>query len=104
MSGFIYQVMIRLAVMLPAVMITAALVWYALKKFGVMGKAAPFDARDFRTWPLRFLLAEAALYALIFALVVSGLGEGQWSAAVAGGVAAVVAIGVGPLLAARLVR
>jgi hypothetical protein len=104
MPDFLFQVLIRLAVMLPTLMIVAALIWCALKWFGVVATGAPFDARDMRTWPLRFALIEAALFALTFAIVIVVMGEGAWSAAVAGGVSAIVAVGLGPLLVERFAR
>ena len=77
MPDFAYQVLIRLAVMLPAVMIASALVWVALKKFGVLSTGAPLDPRDMRTWPLSYVLADAAFFALIFAVVAAWMGDGD---------------------------
>jgi len=104
MPDFIYQVLIRLAVMLPAILILSALIWCGLKWFGVVRTGVPLDARDMRTWPLPFALADAALFALTFAIVMVVMGEGEWSAGVAGGVSAVVAIGLAPQLLARFAR
>ncbi len=104
MPDFIYQVAIRLAVMVPTLMIVAAPLWYALKAFGVVRTGAPFDPRNMRTWPLTIVLGDAALFAFTFAIVIVWLGEGEWSAAVAGGISAVVAIGLGPLVLTRFAR
>jgi hypothetical protein len=57
-----------------------------------------------RTWPLWFVFVDAALFPLTFAFVTDWMGEGEWNAAVAGGVSAVVAIGLGPVLVARFAR
>ena len=104
MPDFAYQVLIRLAVMLPTILITATLVWFLFRKFGAVTPAAPLNPRDMRSWPLRYVLADLALFAVVFALVVVWIGEGEWSAAIAGGVAAMIAIGFGPPLVARFTR
>ena len=95
MPDFAYQVLIRLAVMLPTILITATLVWVLFRKFGSVTPATPLNPRDMRSWPLSFVLADSALFAVIFAVVVAWLGQGEWSAAIAGGAAAVVAIVLG---------
>ena len=101
MSDFAYQVLIRLAVMLPTILIVATLVWVLSRKFGAVAPDAPLDPKNMRTWPLSFVLADAALFAVIFAFVAAWMGEGDWSAAIAGGVAAIVAIGLGPFFVKR---
>ncbi len=101
MPDFAYQVLIRLAVMLPTILIVASLVWILLRKFSVVAPGTPLDPKNMRTWPLSFVLADAALFAVIFALVAAWMGEGDWSAAVAGGVAALIAIGLGPFFVKR---
>ena len=104
MPDFAYQVLIRLAVMLPTIVITAALVWALFRKFGAVTAATPLNPRDMRSWPLSYVLADAALFAVVFAFVVAWMGQGEWSAAVAGGVAAIIAVGLGPLVVARYAR
>ena len=101
MPDLAYQFLIRLAVMLPTILIVASLLWLLLRKFGVVASGAPLEPRNMRTWPLSFVLADAALFAVIFAFVVVWIGEGEWSAAIAGGVAALIAIGLGPLFVKR---
>jgi hypothetical protein len=104
MPDFLYQIAIRLAVMIPAIMITAALLWYAAKKFGRMRVGGPIDPRDMRTWSLQFALADSALFALTFAIVIVAMGESEWSAAIAGGASAIIAIGLGPRLLGPYMR
>jgi lysylphosphatidylglycerol synthetase-like protein (DUF2156 family) len=104
MPDFAYQVLIRLAVILPTILITAALVWVLFRKFGAMTPATPLNPRDMRSWPLGYVLADSALFAVIFAVVVVWIGEGEWSAAIAGGVAAMIAIGLGPPIVACFAR
>lgn len=104
MSDFIYQVAIRVAVMAPTLMITAAVLWYAFRYFGAAGTGAPLKPSDMRTWPLKLVLANAALFALAYAVVMVIMGESTLSAAVAGGTAAFVSIGVAPIFVARLRR
>jgi hypothetical protein len=104
MPDFLYQVAIRLAVMLPTLMIIAALVWYAGKSLGAVRTDVPFEGGNMRTWPLPFALIDAALFALTFAIIIVAMGESDWSAGIAGGASAVVAIGIGPRLLARFMR
>ena len=104
MPDILYQVAIRLLVMAPALMLVAALLWYATRKLGIVGTDTPLNARDLRTWPLTFILIDAALFALAYAIVMALLGDGEWSAAMGGGIAAIVAVGLGPLLVARFAR
>ena len=101
-SDFLFQLSIRLAVMVPVVMIAAALLWYAVKAFG--GARSPYNPRDMRTWPLKFALADAALFGATFALVAVLLGDSEWTSVVGGGVSALVAIGIGPWLLAGFAR
>ncbi len=102
MPDLAYQFLIRLAVMLPTILIVASLIWVLLRKLGAVAPGVPLEPANMRTWPLPFVLADAALFAVIFAFVAAWMGEGEWSAAVAGGVAAVIAVGFGPLLVKRL--
>lgn len=99
-SDFLFQLSIRLAVMVPAVVIAAAALWYAVKAFG-SGRTEAFNPRDMRTWPLKFALADAVLFGATFAVVVVLMGDNEWAPAVGGGVSALVAIGGGPFLLAR---
>jgi hypothetical protein len=102
-SDFLFQLAIRLAVMVPAVMIAATALWYAVKAFG-SGRTAAYNARDMRTWPLKFALADAALFGATFAVVVVLMGDSEWGSVVGGAVSALVAIGIGPLLLERFSR
>jgi hydrogenase/urease accessory protein HupE len=99
LSDFLFQLSIRVAVMVPVVMIAAAALWYGVKAFGAA--RSPFNARDMRSWPLRFALADAALFGATFALVAVLLGDSEWTSIVGGGVSALVAIGLGPILLER---
>jgi hydrogenase/urease accessory protein HupE len=101
-SDFLFQLAIRLAVMVPVVMLAAAGLWYAVKAFGAA--RSPFNPRDMRSWPLKFALADAALFGATFALVAVLMGDGEWTSIVGGGLSALVAIGLGPLLLERISR
>jgi hypothetical protein len=57
-----------------------------------------------RTWSLRFTLLGGAVFATTFALLSTAMADSQFSAGVAGGFAALVAVGVLPWLAARYPR
>jgi hypothetical protein len=100
MPPLVVQALIRLAVTLPAMLVAAALLWYALKTAGVMKTGAPFTRSDMRTWPLRYALADAALFAAVFSIAMACLGDGDGSAAIAAAISAAAAIGLGPYLAA----
>jgi hypothetical protein len=104
MPDILYQVAIRLFVMAPALMLVAALLWYATRKLGIIGADTPLNARDLRTWPLIFILIDAALFAVAYAVVMALMGDGEWSAALGGGIAAFIAVGLGPLLVKRFAR
>lgn len=104
MPDLAYQFLIRLSVMLPTVLITAALIWALFRRFGGAAVPTALNPRDMRSWPLGYVLADAAAFAVVFALVVVGLGEGEWSPAIAGGIAAVIAVGLGPYFVARAAR
>ena len=101
MPDLAYQFLIRLAVMLPTILIVASLLWFLVRKFGAVAAGAPLDPRNMRTWPLSFMLADMALFAVIFAFVAAWMGESDWSSTVAGGVAALIAVGLGPLFVKR---
>jgi hydrogenase/urease accessory protein HupE len=104
MANFLLQFAARLALMVPVVMIAAALLWYGVRAFGAKGAQQSFNLRDMRTWPLKFALADAALFGATFALVAALLPESDWAVAIGGGVAALVAIAIGPWLLARFAR
>jgi hypothetical protein len=101
MPDFLAQFLLRLGVMLPVILLVVASIWLLLNKRGVVKQGVPVDPADMRTWSLGFALADAAVFALIYALVSAWIGEGDSSAAVAGGASAVIALGVFPRLAAR---
>jgi hypothetical protein len=104
MPDFVFQVLIRLAIIVPALLIVASALWYGLKAAGVVRPREDFDLRDLRTWPLRFALVEAALFAVTYVIVIVLMGGSGWGPAVAGGTSAVVAVLLGPPLVARLAR
>jgi hypothetical protein len=57
-----------------------------------------------RTWPLRFALLDEAAFAVTFALLSTWMADSQFSTGIAGGLAALVAMGVMPWLAVRYPR
>ena len=102
MPDLLYQFLIRLGVMLPTILIFTSLIWLVFRKFGAVTPGVPIEPSNLRTWPLTYLLADAALFAVVFAFVAAWLGEGEWTAAIAGGIAALIAVGLGPLFVTRL--
>jgi hypothetical protein len=57
-----------------------------------------------RTWPLRFALLDGTVFAVTFALLSALMTESQFSAGIAGGLAALVAMGLLPRLAAWFLK
>jgi hypothetical protein len=102
MPDLLYQFLIRLGVMLPTILIFTSLIWLVFRKLGAVTPGVPIEPSNLRTWPLSYLLADAALFAVVFAFVAAWLGEGEWTAAIAGGIAALIAVGLGPLFVKRL--
>ena len=102
MPDFAYGFLTRSAVMLPTLIAVSAGVWLVLNKLGVMHSSAPFNASDMRTWPLAYAIGDAALFGLIFAAVSAALGDGQLSAAISAGTAALIALGPFPPMLAGL--
>lgn len=96
MPSFVTDALIRLAVLLPVMLIVAAGLWFACRKAGMLKTDTPFTRADLRTWPLRYVLADAALFAVVYAIVIAWLGDGDASTPIAGALAAATAIGIGP--------
>lgn len=104
MADFFVQFGSRLAVMLPAVLLTVALAWFLFRKTGVIKSGAPFSAGDMRTWPFSFALIDAAIFTVIFAAISASMTESATSSAVAGGAAALFGVAIVPGLAARILK
>ena len=104
MPEFMVGFLARIAVMIPVLLIVSGGTWLLLQKLGIMRPDAPFSGQDMRTWPLRYAVAEAALFAVIFAAVSAALGESEFSAAIAGGAAALIAIGGAPILLPKILK
>ena len=54
--------------------------------------ARPFSPSDMRTWSFRLAILDGALFAVIIALLSAWMADVQFSAGIAGGLAAVVAM------------
>jgi hypothetical protein len=104
MRDFLVQFLSRLAVMLPVVLLLAAALWLIFNRRRLAASARAFSPSDMRTWSLRFALLDGAVFAVTFALLSTLLADSQFSAGVAGALAAVVAVGVMPWLATRYPR
>ena len=84
MPDFLAEFLLRLGVMLLVILIVVAAIWFALKTRGGVKQGVPIDPADMRTWSLGFALADAAVFALIYALVSAWIGQGgapPWRAA-----------------------
>ena len=101
MTEFFAQWFARASVMLPVVIIMAAACWLVLNKMGVMRLSVPLNGSDMRTWPFYFALGDATVFALTFSAVAAWMGDSPAGSAVAGGAAAIVALGVAWLAAGR---
>jgi hypothetical protein len=100
MPDLIVQVALRLAVLLPVMLLVAVLAW--VKQLGFIKRSALFSAADMRA--PGFLLIDAAIFALIFALISVLMSEGPYSAAVAVGISVLLTLGNALRLAARILE
>lgn len=104
MPEFVVQFLSRLGVMLPVVVVLAVVLWWLFNRRRFAAGAPVFNPSDIRTWPLGFALLDGTVFAATFALLSTWMAESQFSAGVAGGLAALVAMGLMPWLAARYLR
>jgi len=104
MADVAIQFLARLAITLPVVLITSAGLWFIFNRRRLAGSAPVFNPSDMRTWSLRFSLIDGAAFAFAFALLSAAMVESPFSAGVAGGVSALVALGLMPRLVARYPR
>jgi hypothetical protein len=104
MSDFLVHFLSRLVIMLPVILLLVGGLWLMFNGRGVTRAAPSFNPSDMRTWSLRFALLDGVVFAVTFALLSAWMADSQFSAGIAGGLAAVVAMGVLPWLAARYPR
>jgi hypothetical protein len=104
MPDFLVQFLNRLAVMLPVVVVLAVVLWWVFNRRRFAAGAPVFNPSDIRTWPLGFALLDGTVFAGTFALLSAWMAGSEFSAGVAGGIAALVAMGLVPWLAARYLR
>lgn len=104
MPDFLVQFLGRLAVMLPVILLLVAVLWLIFNRRRRATSNPAFSPSDMRPWSLRFALLDGVVFALIFAVLSTWLSDSQFSPGIAGGIAAVVAMGVMPWLAARYRR
>jgi hypothetical protein len=104
MGEFLFEFLGRAAVMLPVFLVLVAVLWLIFNKRRHDTIAPAFSPSDMRTWSLRFALVDGAVFGVTFALLSAWLADSQFSAGVAGGLAALVAMGLMPWLATRYAR
>jgi len=104
MPDFLFEFLGRVAVMLPVVLILVVVLWLIFNRRRHDTFAPAFSPSDMRTWSLRFALLDGAVFAVIFALLSALMADSQFSAGVAGGLAALVAMGLMPWLATRYAK
>ena len=80
--------------MLPVVLILVVVLWFIFNRRRHDTTAPAFSPSDMRTWPLRFALVDGAIFAVTFALFSAWMADSQFSAGVAGGLAALVALSI----------
>jgi 4-hydroxybenzoate polyprenyltransferase len=98
MLDFAWGFAARAAVMIPTILLVSALCWWVAQKFGYAMRDVPFDVRNMRTWPLRFAMGEAAVFGAVFAATSAALGDNAMANGLSGGAAALVTLGLVPLL------
>ena len=104
MPDFLVHFLGRLAVMLPVVLLLVAVLWLIFNRRRLAAAAPSFNPSDMRTWSLHFTLFDGAVFAVTFAVLSAWIADSQFSAGVAGGLAAIVTMGVVPWLATRYPR
>jgi ABC-type uncharacterized transport system permease subunit len=104
MPDFLVEFFGRIAVMLPVILILVAVLWLIFNRRRHDTIAPSFSPSDMRTWSLRFALFDGAVFAVTFALLSAWMADSQFSAGVAGGLAALVAMGLVPWLATRYAK
>ena len=104
MPDFLAHFLSRLAIMLPVILLLVGGLWLTFNRRRLATRTPSFNPSDMRTWSLRFTLLDGAVFAVAFALFSAWMADSQFSAGVAGGFAAIVAMGVLPWLAARYPR
>jgi hypothetical protein len=104
MPDFAVQTALRLAVILPATVLLAPLAWLTLKKLDIVKSGMLFRPGDMRTWPLSFILVDAAFFAVILSIILAWVDGSASIAGIAAGVSALFTIGVAPRLAARFLK
>jgi hypothetical protein len=104
MLDYLFQFASRLAVMLPAILFVSWVTWHLLNRFGALTPDAPFNASDTRTWPLGFMLIEAAAFAVIFAAVLAVMEGSDYGVGIASGLSVLIVLVIGPRIAAKVLR
>ena len=92
MNAFALGFVARAAVMLPTIIAMAACLWLAMKKLGFLRLGRPFNEADVRTWPLSYLAADAAMFALVFAATATSMVGGDFSLTSTAGTAAIASM------------
>jgi hypothetical protein len=104
MLDFAYGFLMRSEEMIPAAVFVATVIWFARakRKFAMRQSAEPFNVRDMRTWPLWFVVVDTTLFVAVFAAVTAALGEGGYTYAIGGGVAAFLTFGLAPAILTKM--
>jgi len=90
--------------MLPVILILVVILWVIFNRRRHGPVAPSFSPSDMRTWSLRFALFDGTAFAVAFALFSAWMADSQFSAGVAGGLAALVAMGLMPWLATQYAK
>lgn len=98
MLEFLHQFLARAAVMVPVMLLLCAATWFMMARLGALKLDQPLIASDLRTWPLSLALADAFLFAVAYAAIMALAGDNQLGAALGGGFAALIALGLVPAM------
>jgi hypothetical protein len=104
MPDFLVEFIGRIAIMLPVILILVVILWLIFNRRRHGPLAPSFNPSDMRTWSLPFAQFDGAVFAVTFALLSAWMADSQFSAGVAGGLAALVAMGLVPWLATRYAK
>lgn len=96
MLEYATQAATRAAVMIPAAVVAAWVMWLLMSSRRTQESPTPIEPAKFSTWPLSFALVDAALMGAILAFVSVAFGDQSWSIPVAAGIAAIVCFTILP--------
>lgn len=101
MLDYLADVATRGAVIIPSVLIVAALTWFAARALGMLRPDKPFDRADMRTWPLTAGLLDGAIFSSVFVAAFPLVSDSAERAGLAAAIGAFTMISVALLMQRR---